>query len=119
MDDEEIVLEVLVDLLAALGMDVERAHGRPAGIEAVQQGEYDVVFTDLGMPEVNGWDLATAVKARRPATAVVLVTGWGFQLGEEMAVSSGVDLIMAKPFSWDDVQQALRQVAPIAGRAAA
>ena len=119
VDDEEIVLEVLVDLLAALGMDVERAHGGPAGIEAVQQGEYDVVFTDLGMPEVNGWDLATAVKARRPATAVVLVTGWGFQLGEEMAVSSGVDLIMAKPFSWDDVQQALRQVAPIAGRAAA
>jgi signal transduction histidine kinase/ActR/RegA family two-component response regulator len=119
VDDEEVVLEVLVDLLAALGMDVDSAHGGPAGIEAVQRGEYDVVFTDLGMPEVNGWDLATATKARRASTAVVLVTGWGFQLGEEAAVSSGVDLIMAKPFSWDDVRQALRQVAPFAGRSAA
>jgi len=119
VDDEEIVLEVLVDLLAALGMEVDRAHGGPAGIEAVRQGEYDVVFTDLGMPEVNGWDLATAAKERRPSTAVVLVTGWGFQLGEETVGSSGVDLIMAKPFSWDDVRQALRQVAPLARRAAA
>ncbi len=119
VDDEEIVLEVLVDLLAALGMDVDRAHGGPAGIEAVRAGDYDVVFTDLGMPEVNGWDLATAAKERRPSTAVVLVTGWGFQLGEDAAGSSGVDLIMAKPFSWDDVQQALRQVAPLTTRAAA
>lgn len=119
VDDEEIVLEVLVDLLAAIGMDVERALGGPAGIEAVRQGEYDVVFTDLGMPEVNGWDLATAAKARRANTAVVLVTGWGFQLGEDMVVSSGVDLIMAKPFSWDDVRQTLRQVAALANRRAA
>jgi signal transduction histidine kinase/ActR/RegA family two-component response regulator len=119
VDDEEVVLEVLVDLLAALGMEVERAHGGPAGIEAVRAGEYDVVFTDLGMPEVNGWDLANAVKSRRAQTAVVLVTGWGFQLGEEAAVSSGVDLIMAKPFSWDDVQHALRQVSTLADRDAA
>ena len=119
VDDEEIVLEVLADLLTAIGMEVERALGGPAGIEAVGQGEYDVVFTDLGMPEVNGWDLATAAKARRASTAVVLVTGWGFQLGEDMVVSSGVDLIMAKPFSWDDVRQALRQVAALVDRAAA
>ncbi len=119
VDDEEVVLEVLVDLLTALGMDVERAHGGPAGIEAVQRGEFDVVFTDLGMPEVNGWDLASAAKARNPRTRVVLVTGWGFQLGEETAVSSGVDLIMAKPFSWDDVQQALREVAALAESEAA
>jgi len=119
VDDEEVVLEVMVDLLAAMGMDVSRAHGGPAGIEAVEADEFDVVFTDLGMPEVNGWDLATAAKARRASTAVVLVTGWGFQLGEETAASSGVDLIMPKPFSWDDVRNALQQVAPIARRDAA
>jgi signal transduction histidine kinase/ActR/RegA family two-component response regulator/PAS domain-containing protein len=119
VDDEEVVLEVLADLLTALGMDVTRAHGGVAGVEAVQHAEFDVVFTDLGMPEVNGWDMATAAKARRPSTSVVMVTGWGFQLGEETAVSSGVDLIIAKPFSWDDVRQALRQVAQQSDRAAA
>ncbi len=119
VDDEEVVLEVLADLLAAMGMDVSRAVGGPAGIEAVRAQSFDVVFTDLGMPEVNGWDLATEAKSLRESTAVVLVTGWGFQLGEDAAVSSGVDLIMAKPFSWDDVRDALQQVATLASSDAA
>ena len=108
VDDEQTVLEVLVDLLAAMGMQVTRAHGGPAGVEALGRDSFDVVFTDLGMPEVNGWDLALTAKACANPPDVVLVTGWGFQLEEEAAVSRGVDLVMAKPFSWEDVENALR-----------
>ncbi len=108
VDDEQTVLEVLVDLLAAMGMQVTRAHGGPAGVEALSRDSFDVVFTDLGMPEVNGWDLALTAKACTNPPDVVLVTGWGFQLEEEAAVSRGVDLVMAKPFSWEDVENALR-----------
>ncbi|MCC6650007.1 MAG: GAF domain-containing protein, partial [Candidatus Eisenbacteria bacterium] len=110
VDDEETVLEVLVDLLAAMGMEVTRAHGGPTGIEALRNHTFDVVFTDLGMPEVNGWEVALAARALEPSPAVVLVTGWGFQLEEEAAASRGVDLVMAKPFSWEDVENALRTV---------
>ena len=56
----------------------------------------------------NGWDLALTAKACTNPPDVVLVTGWGFQLEEEAAVSRGVDLVMAKPFSWEDVENALR-----------
>jgi CheY-like chemotaxis protein len=119
VDDEETVLEVLVDLLAAMGMDVTRAHGGPTGIEALRNRAFDVVFTDLGMPEVNGWEVALAAKAREPQPAVVLVTGWGFQLEEEAAASRGVDLVMAKPFSWEDVENALRTVSDRRQRRAA
>jgi signal transduction histidine kinase/ActR/RegA family two-component response regulator len=115
VDDEEAVLEVLGDMLGIMGMSVTRAHGGPAGVAALEQGAFDVVFTDLGMPEVNGWDLALTAKSRRPETTVVLVTGWGFQLEEDAAASRGVDQVMAKPFSWEDVQAAVRQV----GRASA
>ncbi len=108
VDDEQTVLEVLVDLLAAMGMQVTRAHGGPAGVEALQRDSFDVVFTDLGMPDVNGWDLALTAKACAHPPDVVLVTGWGFQLEEEAAASRGVDLVMAKPFSWEDVEGALR-----------
>ena len=111
VDDETSVLEVMVDLLAAMGMEVMSAVGGPAGVEAVRKYRFDIVFTDLGMPEMNGWDMALAVKSSQPDTAVVLVTGWGFQLEEEAAVSRGVDLVIAKPFSWDDVLGALRLVA--------
>jgi signal transduction histidine kinase/CheY-like chemotaxis protein/PAS domain-containing protein len=114
VDDEEAVLEVLGDMLGIMGMEVTRAHGGPAGVAALERGAFDLVFTDLGMPEVNGWDLALTAKSRRADTAVVLVTGWGFQLEEDAATSRGVDRVMAKPFSWEDVQVAVREV----GRAA-
>jgi signal transduction histidine kinase/ActR/RegA family two-component response regulator len=118
VDDEEAVLEVLGDMLIALGMQVTRAHGGPAGVEALRHDTFHAVFTDLGMPEVNGWDLAQQAKALEHAPAVVLVTGWGFQLEEDAANARGVDFVMAKPFSWDDVEAVVRRVGEGVARAA-
>jgi CheY-like chemotaxis protein len=91
-----------------MGQDVVPVLGGPAGLERFLGGEFDAVFSDLGMPEVNGWDLALSVKSRRPDVAVVLVTGWGFQLETGAATAHGVDHILAKPFSIEDVERVLR-----------
>jgi CheY-like chemotaxis protein len=107
-DDEESVLSVLAEMLRGMGHHVAAALGGPAAVEVLRGEAFDVVFTDLGMPEVNGWDLASVVKSRRPECAVVLVSGWGFQLEEDAAASRGVDLVMGKPFSFGDVEGALR-----------
>jgi len=109
-DDEESVLSVLVEILRGMGHVVTPALGGPAAVECLRDDNYDVVFTDLGMPEVNGWDLAAVTKSRRPECAVVLVSGWGFQLVGDAATSRGVDLVMAKPFSFMDVETALRSL---------
>jgi CheY-like chemotaxis protein len=116
VDDEEPVLSVLADLLRAMGQDVVPALGGPAGLEAFQQGRYDAVFSDLGMPEVNGWDLALTVKSQRPGVAVVLVTGWGFQLESGVASAQGVDHILPKPFSLEDLERVLRTLGERQGR---
>lgn len=116
VDDEEPVLSVLVDLLRAMGQDVHPALGGQAGLEAFARGSFDVVFSDLGMPEVNGWDLALTVKSQRPETSVVLVTGWGFQLEEGAAMLRGVDVIMPKPFSMEDLERMLRQIGEMQAR---
>ena len=108
VDDEETVLSVLAEMLRGMGHKVTTALGGPAAIERLRSEQFDVVFTDLGMPDVNGWDLAAAVKQRRAETVVVLVSGWGFQLEEDAAVTRGVDRVMAKPFSFGDVEDALR-----------
>ena len=110
VDDEKPVLDVLADLLRALGQEVDTALGGAEGLKRFEQGEYQVVFTDLSMPGVNGWDLTLAVKSRRPDIAVVVVTGWGLQLEEETAIAHGVDLLVAKPFSIEDLEQALQRV---------
>jgi signal transduction histidine kinase/CheY-like chemotaxis protein len=107
-DDEESVLTVLAEMLRGMGHQATPALGGPAAVELLRRETFDIVFTDLGMPEVNGWDLAAVVKSRRPECAVVLVSGWGFQLEEDAALARGVDRVMAKPFSFPDVERALR-----------
>src|SRR5262249_33955053 len=110
VDDEKPVLDVLADLLRALGQEGGTALGGAEGLKRFEQGGCHVVFTDLIMAEVNGWDLTVAVKSRRPGVAVVVVTGWGLQLEEETAIAHGVDLLVAKPFSIEDLEQALQRV---------
>jgi CheY-like chemotaxis protein len=116
VDDEEPVLEVLADMLRDRGQHVRLALGGEAGLAEFQRRPPQVVFSDLGMPEVNGWDVARRVKAQAPEIPIVLVTGWGSQLEEGSAQARGVDLIISKPFSMEDVDRALRHVGEMISR---
>jgi signal transduction histidine kinase len=118
VDDEEAVLQVLCDLLVLLGQDVEMARGGRAGLERFASGRFDAVFTDLGMPGVNGWDLVHSVKASSPETPVVVVTGWGVQIDNRVLLARGADCVVPKPFSIEDVRQALQHIAQRPARAA-
>ena len=57
----------------------------------------DLVITDLGMPDVTGWDVARAAKARHPDLPIVLRTGWGDQVGAEAPADALVDRVLTKP----------------------
>jgi signal transduction histidine kinase/ActR/RegA family two-component response regulator len=114
VDDEPAVLSVLCELLQALGHTVTPAHGGPAGLERLHAAGSDarpeVVFTDLGMPAVTGWDIAREAKQLDPDGFVVLVTGWGVQIDAETARGQGVDFLLGKPFTVEDVEGALRRI---------
>jgi CheY-like chemotaxis protein/anti-sigma regulatory factor (Ser/Thr protein kinase) len=118
VDDEDAVLQVLRDLLELLGQDVETALGGRAGLDRFAAGGFDAVFTDLGMPGVNGWDLVRSIKARSPETPVVIVTGWGVQIDSRVLLTRGADCVVPKPFSLDDVRQALQHLVRRPARAA-
>jgi signal transduction histidine kinase/ActR/RegA family two-component response regulator/PAS domain-containing protein len=107
VDDEEPVLSVISELLTDLGQQVTTAVGGREGLEQLERTDPQIVFSDLGMPEVNGWDLAAAVRARGSETVMVLVTGWGSQIESGTAQARGVDLVLSKPFSLEDVERAL------------
>ena len=59
------------------------------------------------MPEVNGWEVARAVKEQDPDALVVMVTGWGVQIEADAARLRGVDLILPKPYTVEEVQRVL------------
>jgi len=94
VDDEADVREVLADGLTARGHTVTLAGGGREALACLERDEFDLVITDLGMPDVNGWDVASAVKAARAHLPVLLLTGWA----DAAAAAGRVDAVIKKPF---------------------
>ena len=69
-----------------------------------------MVITDLGMPYVDGRQVATAIKARSPATPVVMLTGWGLRLVDDGDVPPHVDRVISKPPQLATLRQVLGEL---------
>jgi CheY-like chemotaxis protein/anti-sigma regulatory factor (Ser/Thr protein kinase) len=115
VDDDPLVAKVLKDTLRLDGHDVATADGGEAGIRAFQAAAgslepFDVVMTDLGMPNVDGNRVAAAVKAASPSTPVVLLTGWGQRLLADSETPPNVDRLLSKPPKLSDLREALAGV---------
>ena len=94
---------MLVDALSEAGYRVESATDGLMGLAHFQGGQFDVVLTDLSLPECSGLDVARSVKGLQPETPVVLITGWGHLLDPLRLRESGVDLMLVKPFRLERV----------------
>ena len=115
-DDEANVREVLVELLQLLGHDVVQASGGHEALDVFDTQAFDLVLTDLGMPDLSGWDVVDAIRKKDHRIPVVLATGWGSQIGDTEASCRGVTRVMAKPFT---VQKVSSLIAEIQGARAA
>jgi len=115
VDDDPVLLKSLCDTLETDGHVVATAHGGETGIAAFRQSlgrdeAFAAVITDLGMPHVDGRQVAEAVKASSPSTPVILLTGWGRRLQAENDVPPFVDRVLAKPPKLREVRDALAQL---------
>ncbi|MBI5837201.1 MAG: GAF domain-containing protein [Candidatus Eisenbacteria bacterium] len=119
VDDEPTVREVMRDMLVNLGHQVILASDGSEALSLLRAQGADVVMTDLGMPGLNGWQVAQAVKCEWPGVPVVLITGWGGQLDLQEARNQNVDFVVSKPFQMEDVLRVLGQAVRLARRDAA
>ena len=101
VDDDPEILNILRDMLRLKGHRVVATADGEKALQLIDAGNFDLVLTDLGMPVVSGWDIATRVKAKNVKTPVIMITGWGAQYEEEDLAGRGVDLMLAKPLSWE------------------
>jgi signal transduction histidine kinase/ActR/RegA family two-component response regulator len=110
VDDEEELANMLADILRLVGGHVpEVMTDARAALERLATDPPDLLFTDLGMPVLSGWDLAAQARALHPGLPVILVTGWGHQLDPERVRESGVVGVVAKPYRIDDIRKAIAQ----------
>jgi signal transduction histidine kinase/CheY-like chemotaxis protein len=110
IDDETPIRDLLAELLVQQGHEVFTAATGKEGLEIFKDQIPDLVITDLGMPELSGWDVATTVKAINPATSVILMTGWGITIDKDKARDRGVDVVVAKPFQISEMQKVLNEM---------
>ncbi|HEX3142457.1 MAG TPA: PAS domain S-box protein [Pyrinomonadaceae bacterium] len=110
IDDEEFVRETLGEILAALTHEVQTVDSGRAALEKIATSQFDVVFTDLAMPEMDGWETARAIRKTNPNLPVVLVTGYGATAEAPAGEQNLVDAIIGKPFAFDQVTAVLAKV---------
>ena len=107
VDDEEEVGEVVADILITAGHTAVTVRSGQDAMGRLGAERFDVVFTDLAMPGMTGWQVARAVKDRAPEVPVVMMSGFGVEVAPEDLPSRGVDLVLAKPLQIQDVLRAL------------
>lgn len=115
VDDEYEVLEVMRQILETLGHDVAVAAGGKKGITTFTEAlgsdsKFDLVITDMGMPEVDGKAVAKAVKEASPHTPVIMFSGWSAQMLTEQGAAQFVDSVVSKPPTLDKVSQMIKSV---------
>lgn len=118
IDDDPAVLGSTAFVLELRGHAITAADGGQAGIEALRAaraaGEsFDVIITDLGMPYVDGNQVARTAKELFPATPVVLLTGWGRRMASGDDAPAHVDFVLPKPLELDQLDEIFTELAPV------
>ncbi|MBI4690371.1 MAG: NAD(P)H-dependent oxidoreductase subunit E [Nitrospirae bacterium] len=99
VDDEPVVIKSAERVLRAEGYDVEGALGGREAILKIEQNSYDLVFTDLKMPEVDGITLIRWIKKSNPSIGIVIITGYPSQDTIKEALELGIIDYVPKPFT--------------------
>ncbi len=109
VDDDPLTLMVTSECLLSDHHLVETAVNGRDGLQKFQPGKFDLVITDQGMPEMNGLQLAAALKQMAPKVPVMLLTGYGQAMtGEESPPA--VDLVVSKPITKSALKDAIAKV---------
>ena len=117
VEDEPLIASLLIDVLSADGHDVEAVGTGVAALERLGERQYDLIVSDLRMPEMDGPALYRALEQRHPRMVprIVFVTGSAFDAVSEEFLSDTRVPWLAKPFSIADLhkftQRALRRFA--------
>ena len=112
VDDDPLILDSIAEVLSFDGHDVAVASDGRAALDRFSAAlssasPFEVVVTDLGMPHVNGIQVANEVRALSGTVRIILLTGWGERAREERDYPDAVNRLLGKPVRIDELRAAL------------
>ena len=112
VDDEEVVVRIEQQMLERLGFRVTVRTGSVDALEAFKANAdvFDLVVTDMTMPNMTGVQLAAEIKKIRPDIPVILCTGFSYQINEEKSKALGIQGFVMKPVLLKDLAKTIRKV---------
>ena len=109
VDDDPVVRKSFDRVLSGKGYAVITAENGDEALRKLNEEKYDVVYTDIRMPGMSGLEVAEEVKARRPWTPVVIITGYGTEAAEARAEAAGVLSFLHKPLTPEMIEDSARE----------
>jgi CheY-like chemotaxis protein len=113
VDDETHVREVLIEALEAEGCEVISAQSGEIALALYDQyeGKFDAVFTDIGMPEMSGWELCTEIRERSKTMPLAIISGWADAISVQTRNAVKADWVVAKPFDINKICSIAEEIA--------
>ncbi len=110
VDDEAVVGEAIEMVLALDQHEVVTVNGGQEALAAFQADRFDLILTDYDMPGMKGDKLAAAIKALAPRMPIIMMTAYGEALRLSGEFPLQVDLVMSKPFDFEELRKAVREI---------
>ena len=104
VDDQQQVANTVVEIMSRAGYSATAAYGGMEAVKRFQEGDYQLVITDLKMPEVNGMDLLKTIKGIDAKVPVIVVTGYGTVKKAVEAIKIGAYDFIEKPVDRDKLE---------------
>jgi len=112
VDDKESVTKLLNKMLKALGYQTTIANSSQVGFDLFQKNpeQYQLLITDLTMPEMTGLELAERIHQINPDMPVIMVTGYGNRVKQDDKERAGITQLIGKPILLSEISQSVRNL---------
>jgi len=110
IDDESVICDACELVLTEKGHMVEHCMTGKTGLQAIKQGNHDLILLDMKLPDIDGMEILQAVCDKVPGPCVIVMTGYSTMANAVQAMKLGAVDYLTKPFTDDELISAIEKV---------
>ena len=110
IDDEVDICRGCQRIFEAKGCTIKMALSGKEGLDRAGKEEFDVIITDLKMPDISGIEIIKKIKQKKPDQPIIMITGYATVYTAVEAMKLGIEEYMSKPFEPDEIVDAVKNI---------